>query len=102
MNFSGILVTAAIDQVDRVAGLIASIEGMTVDRVDHAGGRIVVVQEAADIGAEIAGFTRIRALPQVLAADLVCHYFGEQPVAEPNTESTVASLGMPDIRREAD
>lgn len=102
MNLSGILVTAAIDQVERVANSLASIEGLTVDRIDYAGGRIVVVQEAPDIGAEIAGFTRIRALPHVLSADLVCHYFGDQPTAEPNTESALASLGMPDIRREAD
>lgn len=77
MNLSGILVVAAPGHVDSVLARLAALDGVEVRQHDRASGRIVVVQEAADVGAEVAGFGRIRALPHVLAADLVCHYFGE-------------------------
>jgi nitrate reductase NapAB chaperone NapD len=102
MNLSGILITAAIDKVDQVAGRLASIDGVAVDRVDRATGRIVVLQEAADVDAEVAGFSRMRTLPHVLSADLICHYFGEQPLAEPRTESALASLAAPVAASAAD
>jgi len=95
MNISGILVVADTAHIDTVIEQLAALEGIEVDRCDRDSGRIVLVQEAPDIGAEVAGFCRIRALPHVLAADLVCHYFGDQPAAEPSIESVLASLATP-------
>jgi nitrate reductase NapAB chaperone NapD len=95
MNISGILVVADSVHIDTVLAQLATLDGIEVRQHDRASGRIVVVQEATDVGAEIAGFGRIRALPHVLAADLVCHYFGDQPVAEPQLESALASLAAP-------
>ena len=95
MNVSGILVVADLAHVDAVLAQLAALDGVEVDRYDRASGRIVVVQEAPDVGAEVAGFGRIRALPHVLSADLVCHYFGDSPVAEPHIESALASLAEP-------
>jgi nitrate reductase NapAB chaperone NapD len=95
MNVSGILVVADTEQLDAVLAQLTAIEGVEVRQFDRASGRIVVVQEAPDTGAEVAGFSRIRALPHVLAADLVCHYFGDEPVVAPQVESALAFLAAP-------
>jgi len=92
MNLSGILVVADAAHVDEVLARLAALDGVEVAQCDRASGRIVVVQEAPHVGAEVAGFGPIRALPHVLSADLVCHYFGDEPVAEPRIESALASL----------
>lgn len=95
MNISGILVVADRAHLDTVLAKLAALDGVEVRQHDRASGRIVVVQEAPDVEAEVAGYGRIRALPHVLAADLVCHYFGDQPIAEPQLESALASLEAP-------
>jgi nitrate reductase NapAB chaperone NapD len=95
MNLSGILVVAAVEHVDTVLANLAALDGIEIHQCDRASGRIVIVQEAPDVGAEIAGFSRIRALPNVLSADLVCHYFGDSPATPPSTESVLASLSDP-------
>lgn len=77
MNLSGILVTAEVAALPNVLASLATLPGVEVRDFDAALGRIVVVQEAPDVGAEVDGFTRIRALPHVVNADLVCHYFDE-------------------------
>ena len=92
MNLSGILVVADTDHIDAVLAQLAALDGVEIAQCDRAGGRIVLVQEAPHVGAEVAGFSRIRALPHVLSADLVCHYFGEEQLAEPQIESALASL----------
>ncbi len=77
LNLSGILVTASPGHVDTVAAALAALPGVEVTQCDAASGRIVVVHEAADVGAEVAGFGRIRALAHVVSADLVCHVFDD-------------------------
>ena len=86
MNLSGILVTADTTALPTVLATLATLPGIEVRDVDTTLGRIVVVQEAADVGAEVDGFTRIRALPHVINADLVCHYFDDS-----DAEATPAS-----------
>jgi nitrate reductase NapAB chaperone NapD len=95
MNISGILILADTDHIDTVLAQLTGLDGVEVDQCDRASGRIVVVQEAPDVGGEVAGFGRIRALPHVLTADLVCHYFGDQLAIEPQIETALASLAMP-------
>ncbi len=75
MNLSGILVTAEPGHVEAVARALGGLPGVEVSRTDDDAGRFVVVQEAPEVGAEVEGFGRIRALPHVLAVDLVCHCF---------------------------
>jgi nitrate reductase NapAB chaperone NapD len=75
MNLSGIAVTTHPEWVEQVANALSEIEGMEVFQTDIASGKLVVVQEAASVGAEVEGFNRIRALPHVMAVDLVQHYF---------------------------
>jgi nitrate reductase NapAB chaperone NapD len=78
MNISGILVTANPAHLHGVLADLAGLPGLTLGQTDAALGRIVVLQEAAGVDAEMAGFMRIRALPHVLNADLVCHWFGDE------------------------
>ncbi len=77
MNLSGILVTADPSALPAVLASLATLPGVEVRDIDATRGRVVVVQEAPDVGAEVEGFTRIRALPHVINADLVCHYFDD-------------------------
>jgi nitrate reductase NapAB chaperone NapD len=75
MNISGILVTALPEHVAEVAQSLSNLPGLEVNQTDVASGKLVVVQEAASVGAEVEGFKRIRVLPHVMAVDLVQHYF---------------------------
>ena len=77
MNLSGILVVAQPEwQAQVVAGLQA-LEGVEVHQVEAETGRIVVVQEAEDINAEVAALRRIKALPHVMMAEMVYHYVAD-------------------------
>lgn len=77
MNISGIVVAALPEHVEDVARALAELPGIEVFQTEVAAGKLVVVQEAASVGEEVEGFKRIRALPHVIAADLVQHYFEE-------------------------
>jgi periplasmic nitrate reductase NapD len=77
MNISGIMVTALPEHVAEVAQSLSALQGLQVFQTDAASGKLVVVQEAASVGEEVEGFKRIRAVPHVIAADLVQHYFEE-------------------------
>jgi nitrate reductase NapD len=77
MNLSGILVVAKPERQADVVGALNALEGVEVHQVDEASGRIIAVQEAPDIHAEIDGLKRIKAVPHVVMAEMVTHYFGE-------------------------
>jgi len=77
MNLSGILVVTKPEYQAGVVEALNGLEGVEVHQVDAASGRIVVVQEAADIHAEIDGVKRIKALPHVILAEMVYHYLAE-------------------------
>ncbi len=73
MNLSGILLTAEPAGLQDVLARLATVPGAEVAQAGATSGRIVVVQEAADVGAELLAFARLRSLPHVINADLVCH-----------------------------
>jgi periplasmic nitrate reductase NapD len=77
VNFSGILVMAKPESHSQVIGALNALEGVEVHQVDAVTGRIVVVQEAEDIHAEIEGVKRIKALPNVIMAEMVYHYLAD-------------------------
>jgi len=81
MNLSGILVIAKPEWVPQVVSDLTALDGLEVHQTDPASGRIIVVQEAADIHAEIEGVKRIKAMPHVVMADMVYHYFAEDEQA---------------------
>jgi periplasmic nitrate reductase NapD len=77
VNLSGILVMAKPESHGQLVAALNALEGVEVHQVDAASGRIVVVQEADDIHAEIEGVKRIKALPHVIMAEMVYHYLAE-------------------------
>ncbi len=77
MNLSGVLIVAKPEWVAEVVHALRNLEGIEVYQVDEAGGRIVAVQEAEDINAEVDGLKRIKSLPHVVMAEMVYHYLAE-------------------------
>lgn len=77
MNLSGILVVAKPAFLRQVLDALGESPGVEVHQVDEASGRIIVVQEAADIHAEIEGLKAIKALPHVVMAEMVYHYIAD-------------------------
>lgn len=52
-----------------------ALPGVAVHHSDPATGKIVVIQEAASTDAEVEGLKRIKALNEVLMAEMIYHYF---------------------------
>jgi len=77
VNLSGILVMAKPESQEQVVTALNALAGVEVHQVDAATGHIVVVQEAEDIHAEIEGVKRIKALPNVIMAEMVYHYLAD-------------------------
>ena len=77
MNLSGILVVAKPDHLPQVLNDLGDLDGVEVHQVDADGGRIVIVQEADDIRAEMAGLRQIKTLPHVIMAEMVYHYIAD-------------------------
>ena len=75
MNLSGILVVARPANLAGICVGLAALPGVEVHQTDAATGRIVVVQEAESVGAEVEGLKRIKALPGVILAEMVFHHF---------------------------
>ena len=87
MNLSGIVVMARPAFVDHVVASLNTLEGVEVHAVDRETGRMVVVQEASGVDSEIEGLKRIKEVEHVAMAELVYHYFGEDPELAPNLEN---------------
>ena len=77
MNLSGILVMANPTWHGKVVEALRALDGVEVHQVDAETGRIVAVQEAEDINAEVAGLRAIKALPHVIMAEMVYHYVAD-------------------------
>jgi len=77
MNFSGILIFTAPDQTLHCRELICTISGIDVFQYDEATGRIIAVMEADTIEEEIQMLKHVKAVPNVVAAELVYHHFEE-------------------------
>lgn len=81
MNMSGIVVSVSPENIESVKASINALAGAEVHHQDSKG-QLVVVQEADNIGEETQGFERIRALPNVVSANMVYHYFADDPTLE--------------------
>ncbi|AGA33001.2 periplasmic nitrate reductase component NapD [Thioalkalivibrio nitratireducens DSM 14787] len=79
MNLSGIVVICPPERLESVASALRELSGVEVHYQDRDQGKIVVVQEALSIEAEMNGLRRIKALPAVILADMLYHYFEEDP-----------------------
>lgn len=85
MNISGILVVVSPQYVAASTASLNTIPGVSVHYTDPGTGRIIVTQEAETTSDEIVGLKRIKALPNIVLAELVYHYF-EQEKAESSIE----------------
>lgn len=78
---SGIVVTTTAERLPEVEAALTALPGAEVRYADATTARLVVVQEAHTIDDEIVGMQRIRALPGVVDASLVFHYFDDAAAA---------------------
>jgi nitrate reductase NapD len=96
MNLSGILVRALPPHVDDVVARLRALPGVDVHEVDVPTGRVVVVQEAPTVDDEVAGLARIKSVPGVIAADMVYHYFAEDPALSARSAAIDTGNASPD------
>jgi nitrate reductase NapD len=78
MNLSGILVVVPPERLEACAADLSALPGVEVHHTDPATGRLIVVQEADDVDAEMAGLLAIKARPHVRLAEMVYHYFATE------------------------
>lgn len=96
MNLSGIAVSVQPEQFDEIVSNINDLPGVDVFHRDADSARIVVVQEAESIDAEVEGLKRIKSIPGVMVAELVYHYFAEdeslaqQPSPDPDAAGGIS------------
>jgi nitrate reductase NapD len=77
MNLSGILVMTRGEYMAETAERLDNLPGVEVHYRDAAAGKIVVVQEAETVKDEVEGLKRIKALPNIVLAEMVHHWFEE-------------------------
>lgn len=82
MNLSGILVITRTGHVAETVERLDRLPGVEVHYRDDASGKIVVVQEAETVPDEVEGLKRIKALPNLLLAEMVHHRFDEASESE--------------------
>ncbi len=75
MNLSSILIVTESHHLDSCITQLNSLPGVSVHFSDIESARIVIIQEAESINAEVDGLKRIKALPHVLFAEMIYHYF---------------------------
>jgi nitrate reductase NapD len=91
VNLSGILVVVPPERISDCIADLGRLSGVEVHHADPATGRLIVIQEAPDIEAEMTGFLAIRQRPHVLCAEMVYHYFAgasQDDIAELATLAT--------------
>jgi nitrate reductase NapD len=77
VNVSSIVVRVAPAGLAGCVQRLAAMPGVEVQFTDADQGRIVLTQESETTDEQEAGLRRIQALPGLLSAELVCHYFGD-------------------------
>ena len=82
MNLSGISVSVQPRFYDDIVSRISELPGVEVHYQDPKGARLVIVQEASNVDAEVEGLKRIKAIPGVVVAELVYHYFADDPTLD--------------------
>jgi nitrate reductase NapD len=75
VNLSGILIIVAPQRLKSSVSALNALPGVEVYHIDESTGRIVVVQEAETIDAEVEGLKRIKQLPDIHLAEMVHHHF---------------------------
>lgn len=82
MNLSGIAVSVQPRLFDDTVSRISELPGVDVHYQDPDSARLVVVQEACNVDAEVEGLKRIKSIHGVVVAELVYHYFADDPTLD--------------------
>jgi nitrate reductase NapAB chaperone NapD len=77
MNISGIVVSLDPGTMDAALARLGLMEGVEVHQVDLTSHRAVITQEACSTEEQERGLSSIQAMPGVLDAMLVYHWFGD-------------------------
>jgi nitrate reductase NapD len=80
-HYSGILVVAPPIHFDECRRALDDLPGVEVHHGHAESGRIVVVHESASLEEQEERLLQIRALPNVVLAELVYHYLDSEPAA---------------------
>jgi len=97
MNYSGILIFTTPDQTMHCRDLISALAGVDVFQHDETTGRIIAVMEADTIDEEVQLLKHVKAIPNVVAAELVYHHFAEDSSQYEKIPSELDELhGLPD------
>jgi nitrate reductase NapD len=91
MNLSGILVMTHPENLPGVVAELNALPGVEVHQQDELG-RLIVVLEADRVRAEADGLRRIKAVPGVLMAEMVVHYFEDDDEAISEIPPEIAAL----------
>lgn len=95
MNLSSILVTAPPEHLESTINALNELSGVEVHVCEEHSGRIIATQEAESVAAEVEGLKRIKALPGILFAEMVFHYFegdSEAPAELPEKLDNVQGI----------
>jgi nitrate reductase NapD len=74
------LLVVPLAKVESSIALLSELPGVSVHQRDPVTGRIIVTQEAESVGAELEGLDRIKAIPNVILAEMVYHYFEDDRI----------------------
>ncbi len=97
MNLSGIAVTVNSPAIEDTLARLDCLPGVEVHYKDASSGRIIVVQEAETVDAEVEGLKHIKAIPGVIVAEMVYHYFADDPtIQSPTFPADDTSSGISD------
>jgi nitrate reductase NapD len=99
MNLSGIVVFVPPARLAESVAALNALAGVEVHHTQAESGKVVVVQEAETVHDEIEGLKRIKALPGVIAAELVYHYFADDPALGRNPASDLSALDGMELER---
>jgi len=80
-HYSGILVVVPPLHLDDCRRALDDLPGVEVHHCHAESGRIVVVHESASLEEQEERLLQIRALPNVILAELVYHYLDSEPAA---------------------
>ncbi len=95
MNFSAILVVVPAAEVEAATARLEALPGVEVRHSDRAAGRLLALQEAETVAAEVAGLERIKALPGIILAEMVYHYFEDDPEIAAARGPELSGAGVP-------
>lgn len=99
MNLSGIVVFVPPARLAESVVALNALTGVEVHHTQAESGKIVVVQESETVHDEIEGLKRIKAVPGVIAAELVYHYFADDPALERATPADLSALDGMELER---